>query len=381
RLAALRERGGKLVVIDPRRTETAKFAQRHLFIRPGTDALLLLALVRELFARGPVRLGAIGAHCRSLDELRAAVAPYAPERVAGRVGIDEETIRTIAKELADAESAVVYGRVGACTQEFGGITAWLINVLNLITGNFDRAGGVMFTKPAADIIGVANRGVVGKGSFGRFRSRVRGLPEFGGELPVAALAEEILEEGPGRIRALVTMAGNPVLSAPNGRRIDEALAKLDFMVSIDPYVNETTRHADVILPPTSPLEKAHYDLALHALAVRNTAKFSLPVFPRAAGALDDGEIASRIVEALETARHGAWSRPALTAKALRLAGAERMVDVILRLGPYRGRRGPNGRGLTLARLRREPHGIDLGPLEPCMPDRLPATHRFVDLAP
>lgn len=378
RLEALRARGGTLVVVDPRRTETAKIADRHLFIRPGTDAFLLLALVREVLASGPPRLGALEGHVRGIEAMREAVAPYSPERVAPTTGIAADAIRALAADLASAERAIVYGRVGACTQEFGGIAAWLINALSLLTGNFDRAGGTMFTLPAVDIVGA---GVVSKGSSGRFRTRVRGLAEFGGELPAAALAEEIDVEGPGRIRALVTMAGNPVLSTPNGGRLDAALAKLDFMVSIDPYVNETTRHADVILPPSSPLEKAHYDLALHALAVRNTAKLSLPVFEPPKGALDDGQIAARIVEALETARGGAWSRGALRAKALRMVGAERMLDVLLRIGPYRGKRAPGGRGLSARRLRDAPHGIDLGPLEPCMPGRLPKNHRYIDLAP
>ncbi len=381
RLEALRARGGKLVVVDPRRTETAKHADRHLFIRPGTDAFLLLSLVREVLERGGARLGDAAGYVRGLDALRAAVAPYTPSRVAARTGVAADAIETLATELLGAESAVVYGRVGACTQEFGGVSAWLIDALNIVTGNLDRPGGAMFTLPAADIVGAGNGAFLSRGGFARYRSRVRGLPEFGGELPVAALAEEILDGGPSRVRALVTFAGNPVLSTPNGARLDEALASLDFMVSIDPYVNETTRHADVVLPPASPLEKSHYDLALHVLAVRNTTKLSLPVFEPAPGALDDGEIAARLVEAIETKRSGAFSRAALTAKAMRLAGTERVIDLLLRTGPYRGKKGPGGRGLTAKRLREAPHGFDLGPLAPCMPGRLPKQHRYVDLAP
>jgi anaerobic selenocysteine-containing dehydrogenase len=381
RLEAIKARGGKVVVVDPRRTETAKLADRHLFIRPGTDAFLLLAIAHRIFALGKVRLGPFAEHVRGLGALADAVRPFTPARASAATGIDEAAIEALADELLAADHAVVYGRVGACTQEFGGLSAWLINALNILTDNFDRPGGAMFTRPAVDAVRAVAGFGVGKGSYGRWRSRVRGLPEFGGELPAATLAEEILTEGEGQIRALITIAGNPVLSAPNGGALDRALEKLDFIACVDPYLNETTRHADVILPPTSALEHAHYDLALNALAVRNTAKFAPPLFTPPEGALDDGEILGRLLAALETERRGALSRPALRANALRLVGAERLLDVALRLGPYRGERGPGGRSLTLKTLRERPHGVDLGALEPCMPERMPEGHDHIELAP
>jgi anaerobic selenocysteine-containing dehydrogenase len=381
RLEAVRARGGKVVVVDPRRTETAERADRHLFIRPGTDAFLLLALTQQVFARGAARLGHLAPIVRGLEALRDAAAPFTPARAAAATGVPAASIEALAGELLAAERAVVYGRVGACTQAFGGLCAWLINALNLLTGNFDRPGGVMFTLPAIDVVRAPGGLGVSKGGFGRWRSRVRGLPEFGGELPTATLADEILTEGEGQVRALLTIGGNPVLSSPNGRRLDRALESLEFMACVDPYLNETTRHADVILPPTSALEHAHYDLVFHALAVRNTAKFAPALFRPPEGALDDGAILARLLEALEAERHGPLSRAALRAKALRHLGPERLLDLGLRLGPYRGARGPGGRSLTLKRLRESPHGVDLGPLEPCMPGRLPRGHEHIDLAP
>src|SRR5690606_2800314 len=240
-----RARGGRLVVVDPRRSETARLADRHLFIRPGGDAPLLLALLQVLFTERLVRPGPLAPHLDRLGELEALAAEFSPERVAPATGVEPDEVRALARELAAAPSAAVYGRVGVCTQEFGGLASWLINAVNIATGNLDRPGGAMFSTPPIDIIGLASR-LGARGSFGRFRSRVRGLPEFGGELPVSCLAEEIDTPGPGQIHALITSAGNPVLSTPNGARLERALAQLDFMVSIDFYLNETTRLAHVI---------------------------------------------------------------------------------------------------------------------------------------
>src|SRR3954463_4572414 len=268
RLDELKKRGGELVVVDPRRTETAAEATRHLPIRPGTDALLLLAILQVLFAEGRSKLGHLEPFTDGLPLLREAAQRFPPERVAARTGIEASDIRKLAREFASAPSAVAYGRVGTCTQPFGGLSAWLIVALNAVTGNLDREGGFLFTTPAADLVGLATR-TGDRGHFGVWKSRVRGLPEFGGELPVATLAEEIDTEGEGRIRALVTFAGNPVLSTPNGTRLDRALSKLDYMVSIDLYRNETTRHANLILPTSFGFERDHYDLAFYALAAPN----------------------------------------------------------------------------------------------------------------
>ncbi|HEV2835668.1 MAG TPA: molybdopterin-dependent oxidoreductase, partial [Pyrinomonadaceae bacterium] len=247
RLKEIRQRGGKVVLIDPRYNETARIVDRHLFIRPGSDVLLLLALLHVLFDEGLVCLDKLGTFTKGVETVANLVAEFTPERAAPITGIEANEIRALAREFAAAESAVCYGRIGVSTQEFGGVCQWLINVLNIVTGNFDRPGGAMFTLPAFDPV-AAPESLASRGSFGRWRSRVRKLPEFSGELPVAAMAEEILTEGPGQIKALVTLAGNPVLSTPNGRELDRGLAQLEFMVAIDPYINETTRHAHIILP-------------------------------------------------------------------------------------------------------------------------------------
>src|SRR6185369_4492661 len=276
RLAEIRKRGGKVVLIDPRHNETARLADRHIFIRPGTDVLLLLALLHVIFEE---KLTQPAPFTKGVETVASLVTEFPPERVSEITGVEPDQIRTLAREFAAAESAVCYGRIGLSTQEFGGVCQWLINVLNIVTGNLDREGGAMFPLPAFDPV-TAPRSLAPRGSYGRWRSRVRKLPEFGGELPVVALAEEILTPGDGQVKALVTLAGNPVLSTPNGRELDRALESLEFMVSIDPYINETTRHAHIILPPTSPLERGHYDLAFHVLAIRNTTKFSPVLFER-----------------------------------------------------------------------------------------------------
>jgi len=380
RLKAIRERGGRVIVLDPRRTETADKADRHLFIRPGTDAVLLLAMTHTIFAEDLVklRLPATG-----LDALRAASAGWTPARAESITGIAARDIRDLARALATTPRAVLYGRVGVCTQEHGGLAAWLCYALNALTGHLDTPGGLMFTTPAVDPLPLAK--LLGfEGGYARYRSRVSGKPEFGGELPVAVLAEEIETPGAGpertepgsprrggQIRALITSAGNPVLSAPGGPRLERALGSLDFMVSIDPYINETTRLAHVILPPTSPLERAHYDLALNAFAVRNVAKYAPALFPRTADSRDDWEICL-----------GLWSRlgvprflgPAsgLVRAALGSFGPEAILELALRTGPHR---------LSLGKLRAAPHGLDLGPLVPRLPARLATRDKKLHLAP
>jgi anaerobic selenocysteine-containing dehydrogenase len=380
RLKALRARGGRLVVVDPRRTETAALADLHLAIRPGGDAFLLAALVHTLASEKRLSPGRLAAFTDGLDALVAAVQPFSPEAVAGRTGIDAETIRALARDFADASSAVAYGRVGTCTQEFGGLASWLVNVLNIVTDNLDRPGGAMFPSPAVDLVAFANR-IGQRGHFDKGRSRVRGLPEFGGEWPAAVLAEEIETPGDGQVRALVTSAGNPVLSTPNGARLDRALASLEFMVSIDLYLNETTRHAHLILPPTFALERSHYDLVFHTLAVRNTAKFSEPLFPAPKGSLHDWQILLGLGSRFEKARGEGGLRSWLRHRVFSALGPDGLVALLLRFGPRGAGFVPFGRGLTLGRLRREPHGIDLGPLEPSLPRRLYTKTRRIELAP
>ena len=377
RLEEIRQRGGNVVLIDPRRNETARLVDRHLFIRPGTDVLLLLALLHVVFDERLTRLDQLGSFTVGVETISRIVSEFAPERVAPLTGIGADQIRLLAREFAAADGAVCYGRIGVSTQEFGGACQWLINVLNIVTGNLDRPGGAMFTLPAFDPV-TAPQSLAPRGSFGRWHSRVRKLPEFAGEFPVAALAEEILAEGPGQVKALVTLAGNPVLSTPNGRELDQALSSLEFMVAIDCYINETTRHAHVILPPTSPLERGHYDLAFNLLAVRNTTKYSPPLFERPADARHDWEI---LVE-LQTRMRDDGMRGLMRRKFVKqFFGPERVLDLGLRFGPYGARFNPFSSGLTLRKVRNAVHGIDLGPLKPCLPGRLRTPDKRIALAP
>jgi anaerobic selenocysteine-containing dehydrogenase len=368
RLKSIRDRGGKVIVLDPRRTETAEKADQHLFIKPGTDAALLLAMINVLFDESLVNLGRLQAN--GLDTLRAAAAKWPLERAARVTGIDAGEIRGLARALATTKRAVLYGRIGVCTQQFGGLAAWLCYTINALTGHLDEVGGLMFTTPAVDPLPLAKL-LSFDGGFDRYRSRVSGKPEFGGELPMSALAEEIETPGKGQIRALITSAGNPVLSAPGGPRLEQAFRSLDFMVSIDPYINETTRLANVILPPTSPLERSHYDVALNAFAVRNVAKYSPPMFERAADARHDWEICLALWTRLGAPRFlgpGSW----LVQRLLGKLGPEAIVDLALRTGPHK---------LSLAKLRAAPHGLDLGPLESRLPKRLATKDHKLDLAP
>ena len=379
RLKALRARGGRLVVVDPRRTETAALADTHLFVRPGSDALLLLALLQVIFAEGLAAPGRLTDSLVGLEALRTICDEWTPERVAGPTGIDAAHIRQLAREFAASPAAVCYGRMGVSTQAFGALSQWLIQLLNIVTGNLDREGGAMFTSPALD----TRRSGVGfgtPGSFAKRKTRVRGLPEFSGEYPVAALAEEILTPGKDQIRGLVTAAGNPVLSTPNGGQLSAALPQLEFMVSIDFYINETTRHAHLILPPTFALERDHFDLVFHMLAIRNTVKYCEPLFPRQADQRHDWEIceglASRL-ESLDPARRP----PALARLASRWLTPKRSIALGIRTGERGAGWNPLSAGLTLGRIAREPHGIDLGPLQPCLPQRLWSRDKRIELVP
>ncbi|HEU4536779.1 MAG TPA: molybdopterin-dependent oxidoreductase, partial [Polyangiaceae bacterium] len=374
RLRAIRERGGKVVVVDPRRTETAEVADEHFFVRPGADVWLLLGLLHVIFAEGLARPGRLGPRLDGLGALEALARRVPPARAAERSGVPAEAVARLAREFAAAPRAACYGRVGLCTQEHGTLAWWLAQALNAVTGRLDEPGGAMFTTPAFDF--VAALSALGlSGGFNRWTSRRRGLPEFAGELPVAALADEIEAPGPGQVRALLTLAGNPALSAPNGARLERALPGLEFMVSIDAYLNETTRHASVILPPTSPLGRSHYDLALNAFAVRNQAKYVAPPWPRAESERHDWEICAELAL-------GLFVPPALRPLARRAlaGGPEPLLDLGLRLGPHGAWRG-SPRALSLRALRAAPHGVDLGPLEPRLPGRLRTPGRRVALAP
>ena len=363
RIVDFQSRGGRLVVIDPRRTETAAIADEHLPVVPGSDALFLAALANTLFGEGLANPRSLAPFVTGLDDVAAALRPFTPALAEAHTGIAAADIERIAREFAGAGAAICYGRMGVSTQRFGTLCQWLIQVINIATGNLDREGGSLFTLPAVDQVPRT-----GPGGFARHHSRVRGLPEFDRELPAAALAEEITTPGEGRIRVLFTGAGNPVLSTPNGRALDDALAQLDFMVSLDPYINETTRHAHIILPPTSPLEHDHYDIAFHINAVRNTARYNPPVFEPAADKLHDWEIFAALGERVATA---------LGEEPKAATPPHELVDIGLQYGPY-------GKGtehdLSLAKLREHPSGVDLGPLKPMLPERLMTADRKIHCA-
>ncbi|MGW7772582.1 molybdopterin oxidoreductase family protein [Pseudomonas machongensis] len=362
RLKALRARGGRLVVIDPRRSETAAMADQHLFIRPGGDAALLCGLLNTLFSENLAR----GSHLpvNGLEQVREAIAPFTAQAMSPLCGIEAGQIRQLARDFAAAGSAVCYGRMGVSTQTFGTLCHWLVQLINLATGNLDRQGGALCTEPAVDLVASTSGG-----HFNQWQSRVSGLPEYGGELPVAALAEEMLTPGEGQVRALVTVAGNPVLSTPNGRQLDGALAGLEFMLSIDLYINETTRHADLILPSTSALENDHYDSTFNLLAVRNVTRFNRAILAKPEGALHDWEIFVGLAQAFA-------ERAALELKPT-LPPAQ-MIDLALRKGP---RGEASSWGLSLQVLDQHPHGLDLGPLQPNLVTRLRTPAQAVEAAP
>ncbi len=362
RLQAIRERGGKVVVIDPCRTETADAATRHHFIRPGADAAFLLALINAVLDLGPPRIERYGAdRLAGLDTAIAAIRPFGVEHAAAPTGISASEVREIASELRAAETAVVYGRIGVSTQPFGTVCQWLIQLLNLLTGNLDAKGGALPTVPAIPLTGPGTR----PGGPGRSTSRVAGRPVFSGELPAASMAEEIETPGEGRIRAMLTIAGNPVSSTPNGRRLDRAFSGLEFMASIDIFINETTRHADVILPPVSMLSHENYDIVFNSFAIRNVARHNPPVFAKPEGGRYDWEIFNGLGAAYAKAagvEFRAKPEPSV------------MIDAALRAGPY-------GKSLSLDVLKAAPHGVDLGALEPSLMRRLETPDKRIACAP
>ncbi|MFJ9354621.1 molybdopterin oxidoreductase family protein [Streptomyces mirabilis] len=408
KLKALRARGGTLTVIDPRTTRTAKLADRHVTIRPGTDALLLAAMTYVLFEEKLVDLRDLAPHVQDVEELATAVRDFTPEAASEACDVDADTIRALARELAAAPTAAVYGRIGSCTVPHGTLASWLVDVLNILTGNLDRPGGALFPQAATDK--TPRPAGPGRGfALARWHSRVSRHPEAKGELPLAALAEEIDTATPegSPVRALIAIAANPVLSAPDGDRLDKALDSLDFMVSVDPYLNETARHADVVLPPPPPSQSAHHDFAFNTLAVRNQVRYNRPAVPLEPGRMAETEILARLVLAA-TGMHGADPSAvdamvidSTLGKAVQdphgpvherdpkeLAtlltgenGPERRLDMMLRLGPYGEGFGARPDGLSLEKLLAHPHGIDLGPLRPRLPQPLKTRSGKVELLP
>lgn len=364
RLKALQQRGGKLCLLDPRKTETAERADEHLFIRPGSDAAFLAAIVHIIFRDDLSKPGRLVEFTDGIDQLGELFAGFSPEAVAALTGISAENTERIAAEFCAAERAVCYGRMGCSTQEFGTLCQWLTQIINILTGNMDEPGGMMLTSPAVDMIGNGSGGGLGKpGHYNKHQSRVSGLPEFGGELPAVCMTEEINTPGEGQIRAMVTISGNPVLSTPSGQHLNEALQSLDFMVSVDPYINETTQHATVILPPTSPLEHDHYDLIFNHFAVHNTSKYSAAVFDKPEGALHDWEIFTELGKRM-AAKLGLEPRPGMP--------PDQIIDLGLKMGQY---------DLDLNALKEKPEGIDLGPLVSSMPERLATSNKRIQCVP
>ena len=395
RLEAIRSRGGKVLTVDPRRTKTADASDEYLPIRPGTDALWLAALVTEINTAGLVDPGRLSPILDGLDETLQLLSPFTADSVAAHTRISPEDTRRIARELGEATTAAVYGRIGTHTTEYGTLASWLVEVLNIVTGNLDSAGGAMFPEPA---FGAPTTGRTpgGRGfQTGRWTSRVSSHPEVRGEFPVAALAEEIDTPGPGQVRALLTSGGNPVRSCPNSERLDAAFAQLEFMVSIDIYINETTRHADVILPSPSALAKPHFDFAFYGLSVRNIANYSPPLHDAddaTEPGIDEHEIFARLT--LIASGLGAQADPEMmysmmlqtvaergglnaeeeqtAATAANYTGVEAILDLMLRTGPYED--------LNLAALLAAPHGIDLGPLKPRLPEMLRTASGQIEMA-
>lgn len=413
---ALRERGGRMIVIDPRRTETAELADEYHAIRPGGDVFLLLGMLQHLLATRAPRLGAAEAYTHGLIELHEAVAAFAPERVAAAAGLEAATIRHLADALAQAPRAALYGRLGTCTQPYGSLCSWLVEVLNLVTGRLDAEGGMRWPQAPAFQANSTGKGGRGRGVvLGRRRSRVSGAPEVMSEYPMGCLAEEIdtpdTADGP-KVRALITVASNPVLSAPNGARLAAALEGLDFMLSLDIYLNETTRHADVILPGLSPLQESHYDVAFSQLAYRHAARYSSPALPTPDDMWPEWRVLARLAAMLEghapdaaadvdardedalkkflqemltgagvPAERQVEQVAALLQATAHLSGPERQLDLALRAGPWGDRFGARPDGMSLAALLAAPHGIDVGPLQPRLPEVLRTPDGCIHAAP
>ena len=398
---ALRARGGKLIVIDPRRTETAELADAHHFIRPGSDVFLLAAMAHTLFDEGLVRLGRLQPHVAGMDALREALLAFTPEAVAARCAIDSAVIRGLARELAASSAGCVYARIGSCTQTFGTLASWLVDVLNVLSGHLDAPGGAMFARAAAFAPNTQGKPGVGRGvATGRHHSRVSGAPEVWGELPMTLLVEEMLTPGAGQVRALITVASNPVLSSPGGTKLAQALEGLDFMVSVDLYVNETTRHADVILPGQSPLEHSHYDVAFPQLSHRNHARYSAAVFEPVANHPPEWQVMLRLAAiaqgqgaktdvlalddelvAVDVGKVAGAQAAAVLQMVAPLRGPERLLELSLRGGPHGDLFGLRPDGLTLAKVRAAPGGIDLGALTPRIPEVLRTESGRIELAP
>jgi len=382
KLQAIRKRGGKVLLIDPRRSETAPYCDEHHFIKPATDALLLIGLIKTVFAKGLATPGRLKNSITGWDKIEPMVSEFDLEQIAVATGIAAADIERIAVEFASAKSAVCYGRTGLSMQEFGGLCNWLMQVLNVVTGNMDEPGGMMFPKTAIDTFSVLESV---KGNYGRYHSRVSGRPEFADELPVSVLAEEMLTPGKGRIRGLIAIAGTPALAMPNGKLLEEALDQLEFMVSIDPYLNETSRHADIILPAVGPFEKSHYDLFYHTYDTINWAKYSPVLFKPEAPGLTDYEIIGEVLRQIVVKRANNPLKKLFAQSLgwllLKTITPELIIDLGLRFGPYGKGLNPFKEGLSLKKLKENPHGVFISKLQRSLPEGLFTKDKKLHLAP
>lgn len=369
RLKAIKQRGGKVVVIDPRRTETAAVATDYLAIKPGTDAYALMAIINTLFSEGLTKLDHLRPLIQDIEKIEQLAQGFSPEAVAPLTGLSADNIRQLARDTANTERAAFYGRMGISTQQYGSLCNWAIQIINILAGNLDSVGGTLLTHPA---MGMVKPGEAAAGNFNRWSSRVSNLPEFNGEIPATVMAEEMMTEGEGQIKGLFIMAGNPVSSSPNGRQLDKGLENLDFMVAVDIYINETTRHADIILPPTGPLEHDHYDFAFHKLAVRNTARFNEPVFEPGPNTRHDWQIFNELSAEMAKLKQIDF-KP--------LMPPHQIVDFSLQMGPY-GEQSGHAMKLDLKTLKDNPHGVDLGGLKPSLSeDRLCTEDQLINCLP
>jgi len=378
RLKAIQKRQGKVVTIDPRFTETAQLADQHLFVRPGTDAYLLMAMINYLFSKELVDCKQLRNHCEDLDKIQQLVKDYSVENVEAVTGIAAIDIENLVEDFCQAKTAVLYARIGVSTHEFGSLVNWLSNLFNILTGNLDSPGGLMFTTPAIDLVGKRKPK---KKKFARYHSRVSGYPETIGEIPVVALAEEILTPGEGQIKAMITAAGNPLLSTPNNKLLTEAYQQLEFKVSIDFYINETSKHSNIILPPPTPLERPHYDLVFNHLAVRNYAKYSEALFERKKGSLSEAEIYRRLIQLTAAKGLVAQSKTWFKLQIMKWLGTKGIINKGLKRGPYGKEQAESFKNLNIKSLMEHPNGLDLGPLKACFPAKILTPNGKIQLAP
>ena len=370
RLKNIQKRGGKFVTIDPRFTETSNIADQHVFIKPGSDAYLLIAMINYLFDQDLVNFKHLEKHLDGLDDIRKFIAEFQIENLFELTGITNETVATLVEEFCRAESAILYARIGVSTHEFGSVVNWLVNVFNILTGNLDSAGGMMFTTPAIDLVGFKKPKTK---KFARYHTRVSGYPETVGEFPVAALAEEILTNGEKQIKAMIVAAGNPLLSTPNNTQLTKAFEQLDFMLSIDFYINETSKHADIILPPPTPLERPHYDLVFNHLAVRNYAKYSKTLFKRKNGSLSEAQIYLKLTQLFSASSFSKKVNLWFKLLVMKWLGVSGIIDKKLKQN--------SNFDLSIKKLLKNQHGVDLGELQPCFPEKILTPNGKIQLAP